>query len=120
MVDLARRTLTVRGLVRLLEQAVIDVLDRHGVAAERKPGAPGIYVGGAKIAALGLRVRRGCAYHGVALNVDMDLAPFADIDPCGYPGLRVTQTSALDVDADAELLGVLLATRIVFLLAEQR
>jgi lipoyl(octanoyl) transferase len=120
MVDLARRKLTVRGLVRLLEQAVIDVLDRHGVAAERKPGAPGIYVGGAKIAALGLRVRRGCVYHGVALNADMDLAPFADIDPCGYPGLRVTQTSALGVDADAELLGVLLATRIVFLLAEQR
>jgi lipoyl(octanoyl) transferase len=120
LVDLARRGLTVRGMVRLLEQAVIDVLARHGVAAARRSGAPGVYADGAKVAALGLRVRRGCAYHGVALNVDMDLAPFSAIDPCGYPGLAVTQTSALGVDADAELLGVLLGTRIVFLLAEHR
>jgi lipoyl(octanoyl) transferase len=120
LVDLGRRGFTVRGLVRLLEQAVIDVLDRNGVTAVRRSGAPGVYVGGAKIAALGLRVRRGCSYHGVALNVDMDLAPFRAIDPCGYPGLPVTQTSELGVRADVDTLGALLAARILFLLAEHR
>jgi lipoyl(octanoyl) transferase len=120
LVDLARRQLTVRGLVRLLEQAVIDVLAGRGVAAERRSGAPGVYVGGAKVAALGLRVRRGCAYHGVALNVDMDLKPFCAIDPCGYPGLAVTQTSALGVRADADALGAALAARIETLLGEPR
>src|SRR5262252_6477632 len=100
LVDLERRRLTVRGMVALIEQAVIDLLDRHGVKAETRPGAPGVYVAGAKIAALGLRIRRGCCYHGVALNVAMDLAPFSDIDPCGYPGLKVTQTSALGIAGD--------------------
>src|SRR5215831_12969971 len=104
LLDLARRGLSVRALVRLLEQAVIDVLDAHSVEAARKPGAPGVYVRGAKIAALGLRVRRGCCYHGVALNVAMDLAPFSDIDPCGYAGLEVTQTSALGIEGDARAL----------------
>jgi lipoyl(octanoyl) transferase len=75
-----------------------------------------VYVGGAKIAALGLRVRRGGCYHGVALNVDMDLAPFSDIDPCGYPGLKVTQTSAQGVAGDALELGTALASRIAKLL----
>ena len=88
LVDLARRGLKVKGFVCLLEQAVIDLL---GARAERKAGAPGVYVDGAKVAALGIRVVRGRAYHGLALNVDMDLAPFSAIDPCGYPGLRVTQ-----------------------------
>ncbi len=74
LIDLARRGLTVRGMVSLIEQAVIEVLEAHGVGAERRNGAPGLYVDGAKIAALGLRVRRGCCYHGVALNVNMDLA----------------------------------------------
>lgn len=88
LVDLARRGLTVKRFVWLLEQAVIDLV---GPGAERRRGAPGVYVGGAKLAALGIRVKRGRAYHGLALNVDMDLAPFAAIDPCGYPGLAVTQ-----------------------------
>lgn len=88
LVDLARRSIKVKRFVWLLEQVVIDLL---GGRAERKPGAPGVYVDGAKIAALGIRVVRGRAYHGLALNVDMDLSPFAAIDPCGYPGLRVTQ-----------------------------
>jgi len=92
LIDLARRSIKVKRFVWLLEQAVIDLL---GGRAERKPGAPGVYVDGAKIAALGIRVVRGRAYHGVALNVDMDLAPFAAIDPCGYPGLRVTQMKEL-------------------------
>lgn len=92
LVDLARRSIKVKRFVWLLEQAVIDLL---GARAERKAGAPGVYVDGAKIAALGIRVVRGRAYHGVALNVDMDLAPFSAIDPCGYPGLRVTQMKHL-------------------------
>jgi lipoyl(octanoyl) transferase len=112
LVDLARRHLTVRAMVTTIEQAVIDTLAAHDVRAERKSGSPGVYVGGAKIAALGLRVRRGGCYHGVALNVNMDLEPFSAIDPCGYPGLAVTQTSALGVAAGAEQLGRALAERI--------
>ena len=116
LVDLERRRLTVRGMVALIEQAVIDLLDHHGVTAQRRAGAPGVYVGEAKIAALGLRVRRGACYHGVALNVDMDLSPFADIDPCGYPGLKVTQTSALGIARSAEDMGRALAAHIARLL----
>jgi len=116
LVDLARRDLTVRAMVTLLEDAVIDVLAEYGVEAVRRSGAPGVYVRDAKIAALGLRVRRGRCYHGVALNVAMDLAPFLDIDPCGYPGLAVTQTSALGVAANAQDLGLALASRIASLL----
>ena len=95
LLDLNRRQLKVRELVRHIEQAVIDLLAAHGVTAERHTNAPGVYVAGAKIAALGLRIRRGCSYHGVALNVQMDLSPFAAINPCGYPGLAVTQTHDL-------------------------
>jgi lipoate-protein ligase B len=93
LVDLARRGIKVKRFVWLLEQAVIDLLGR----GERRPGAPGVYVDGAKIAALGIRVSRGRSYHGLALNVDMDLAPFSAIDPCGYPGLRVTQLKDLGI-----------------------
>lgn len=106
LLDLNRRQLKVRELVRHIEQAVIDLLAAHGVTAERHANAPGVYVAGAKIAALGLRIRRGCSYHGVALNVQMDLSPFAAINPCGYPGLAVTQTHdlglALTPDTAAE------------------
>jgi lipoyl(octanoyl) transferase len=116
LIDLERRRLTVRAMVALIEQAVIDTLAQRGVTAERKAGAPGVYVAGAKIAALGLRVRRGSCYHGVALNAAMDLAPFSDIDPCGYPGLAVTQTSALGISADTQALGEALARRIAQLL----
>jgi lipoyl(octanoyl) transferase len=97
LVDLGRRAIRVRDFVGLLEQAVIDLLATHGVRAERRPGAPGVYVDEAKVAALGIRVARGRAFHGLALNVDMDLAPFEAIDPCGYPGLRVTQTRELGI-----------------------
>jgi lipoyl(octanoyl) transferase len=92
LVDLARRSIKVKAFVRLLEQSVIDLI---GSKAVRRPGAPGVYVDGAKVAALGIRVMRGRAYHGLALNVDMDLTPFSAIDPCGYPGLPVTQTRDL-------------------------
>jgi lipoyl(octanoyl) transferase len=118
LVDLARRRLTVRGMVSLIEQAVIEVLAAHGLGAEGRKGAPGVYVDGAKIAALGLRVRRGCCYHGVALNVNMDLAPFSAIDPCGYPGLAVTRTRAHGVLADAEEMGDELARRVARLIED--
>ena len=88
LIDLARRGIRVKAFVALLEQAVIDLLEGRGA---RRSGAPGVYVDGAKISALGIRVRQGRAYHGLSLNVDMDLAPFSAIDPCGHPGLAVTQ-----------------------------
>ena len=90
MLDLRRAGLGVRELVRRLEGALIGVLEGYGIAGERRAGMPGVYVRGAKIAAIGLRVARGSTYHGVALNSDMDLEPFARIDPCGYPGLEST------------------------------
>ncbi|MBS0512161.1 MAG: lipoyl(octanoyl) transferase LipB [Proteobacteria bacterium] len=91
LIDLPRRRLKVRELVTLMEQAIIDTLADYGLAAQRKEGAPGVYIGGDKIAALGLRVRSGCSYHGLSLNVDMDLTPFTWINPCGYEGLRTIQ-----------------------------
>ena len=97
LLDLARLKIKVRELVTAIEQAVIDLLANHGVIAERRDGAPGVYVGEAKVAALGLRIRNGCSYHGVSLNVDMDLYPFTAINPCGYAGLKVTQTKDLNI-----------------------
>jgi lipoyl(octanoyl) transferase len=97
LVDLRRRGYGIRELVARMEQAVIDVLAAHGAAAARLASAPGVYVDGAKIAALGLRVKHGCTYHGLAFNVDMDLTPFAAINPCGYAGMRVTQCRDLGV-----------------------
>ena len=91
LLDLRRLGIGVRELVRRIEQAVIEVLASHGIAGERREGMPGVYVGGAKIAAIGLRVSRGCTYHGVALNVDLDPEPFTRIDPCGYPDLASTR-----------------------------
>lgn len=102
LLDLKRRGLTVKTLVNRMEQAVIDLLADYGVAAERLPGAPGVYVGGAKIAALGLKVKNGCTYHGLALNVALDLSPFAAINPCGYAGMAVTQLSEWAPDASPE------------------
>jgi lipoyl(octanoyl) transferase len=95
--DLPRLGIGVKRFVALLEQAVLDLLGEAGIAGERRAGAPGVYVGGAKICALGLRVRRGCTYHGLALNVAPDLAPFGRINPCGYRGLAVTSLRALGV-----------------------
>jgi len=94
LLDLKRRNLSVKTLVNRMEQAVIDLLTSYGVEADRRVGAPGVYVGDAKIAALGLKVKHGCCYHGLSLNVAMDLAPFAAINPCGYAGMAVTQLSA--------------------------
>jgi len=115
LVDIARRGIKVREFVALLENAVIDLLGESGVAAARRRGAPGVYVGDAKVAALGIRVTRGRAFHGLALNVDMDLSPYRAIDPCGYPGLAVTQTRDLGVRASSSELG----ERLAALLAEK-
>ena len=116
LLDLRRRGLGVRPLVRKLERAVIELLAAYDVDAEGREDAPGVYVDNAKIAALGLRVRNGCCYHGLSLNVDMDLTPFHAINPCGYPGLAVTQTRALGIPdrpgTIAEKLLALLATEI--------
>lgn len=105
LLDLHRRHLKVRELVQLMEQAVIDCLADYGIAAERKDKAPGVYVDGAKIAALGLRVRNGCSYHGLSLNVDMDLAPFSWINPCGYEGLRTIQIKDFGITEDVDSVG---------------
>jgi lipoyl(octanoyl) transferase len=104
LLDLRRRKLMVRELVTRLEQAVIDTLAAYNLAGERKAGAPGIYVAagphaGAKIAALGLKIRNGCSYHGVSLNVNMDLRPFLAINPCGYAGLETVDMATLGVAA---------------------
>ena len=97
LLDLRRAGYGVKELVRRLEGALMEVLDGYGIRGERRAGMPGVYAGQAKIAAIGLRVARGCTYHGVALNVDMDLEPFTRIDPCGYPGLAATSMAALGV-----------------------
>jgi lipoyl(octanoyl) transferase len=103
LIDLARRQMGVRELVSALEQTVIALLADHGIAAQARRDAPGVYVNGAKIASLGLRVRRGRSYHGLSLNVAMNLEPFTRINPCGYAGLAVTQLSALGGPRDLNL-----------------
>ena len=110
LADLQRRSLNIRNLVSLLENAVIELLAAHDVNAYAKKDAPGVYVTldngvEAKIASLGLRVKNNRCYHGLSLNVDMDLSPFAAIDPCGYAGLKVTQTKDLGIDADVRIIG---------------
>ena len=124
LVDLKRRRLGVRELVRRLEAAVVEWLGSSGISAYGKPSAPGVYVSRdgveAKIAALGLKVRNGCTYHGIAVNVAMDLSPFADIDPCGFPGLAVTQLADLGVAMTVERAGQTLAPILAATIAERR
>lgn len=93
LLNIRRYKMGVKVFVEKIEQAVIDMLEQHSIRARNRQDAPGVYVDDAKIAALGLRIRRGNSYHGLSLNVDMDLSPFANIDPCGYQGLEVTQIS---------------------------
>jgi lipoyl(octanoyl) transferase len=102
LLDLKRRDMTVRQLVDRIEGAIIALLAEHDIAAEGRPDAPGVYVNGAKIASLGLRLKNDCCYHGLSLNVDMDLSPFSAIDPCGYRGLQVTQLRDLGIPLDME------------------
>jgi lipoyl(octanoyl) transferase len=91
LLDLRRLGLGVRDFVTLIEETVIDFLCQHEILGNVKEGAPGVYVFGAKVAAIGIRVQKGCTYHGFSVNVDMDLTPFGSIDPCGYADLRITQ-----------------------------
>ncbi|CAG0124496.1 lipoyl(octanoyl) transferase [Rhodocyclaceae bacterium] len=116
LLDMRRWKLNVRELVRLMEQAVIDLLAEHGVAAQGREDAPGVYVADAKIASLGLKIKNGYCYHGVALNVDMDLTPFANINPCGYAGLRVTQARDVGINTSMDKLEQHLAQNLVSLL----
>ena len=105
LLDLKRRNLNVRQLVNILEASIIELLAKHGVVASAKSDAPGVYVDAKKIASLGLRLKNNCCYHGLSLNVDMDLAPFSAIDPCGYVGLEVTQTKNLGIVQTQQQLG---------------
>jgi lipoyl(octanoyl) transferase len=116
LLDIARRHLGVQRLVQLMEQAVIDLLAEHGVRGEGRRDAPGVYVDGAKLAALGLRVKRGRTYHGLALNVAMDLEPFGRINPCGYPGMQVTQLHDLEISLDLDAVSARLASHLTRLL----
>ena len=109
--DLARANRSVRQLVDAMEGAVIALLKEHDIAAEGRPQAPGVYVAEGKIASLGLRLKHGRCYHGLSLNVDMDLKPFAAIDPCGYVGQPVTQTRDLGIAADFDQLSARLVAK---------
>ena len=120
LLDITRLGLGVKGLVALIETSVIDLLQGYHITAQGRPGAPGVYVGAAKIAALGLRIRKGCCYHGLSLNVDMDLEPFTRINPCGYQGLAVTQLLDFGVSDDIEAVGQNLANILTGHLSEKK
>lgn len=108
LVDLNRRKINVRQLVSVIESSIITLLERFNIAAIARTDAPGVYVKGKKIAALGLRLKNNCCYHGLSLNVAMDLTPFSAIDPCGYAGLEVTQMQDLGISITADEAGITL------------
>lgn len=106
LADLRRLNLGPRQMVSILENAAIATLSQYGISAAARPDAPGVYVAGRKIASLGLRIKRGCCYHGISINNAMDLGPFRDINPCGYPGMQVTQLADLGVNISTQELAV--------------
>lgn len=112
LIGLREAGIGIRRLVTVMEESIIGLLDSHGVSAEARADAPGVYVDKRKIASLGLRVRRGCTYHGLALNVSNDLSPFQRINPCGYAGLEVTSTQLLGIDDGMEQIGADLVGRL--------
>jgi lipoyl(octanoyl) transferase len=118
LLDLRRWKINVRQLVRLMEQSVINILAAYGITASGREDAPGVYAGDAKIAALGLKIKRSCCYHGLALNIDMDLTPYHFINPCGYAGLRVTQVKDFGINTPLAQFEQLLAGQLPALLAE--
>lgn len=120
LLDMRRLKLGVRELVRRMENAVIDLLKDYHIDANGRVDAPGVYVANAKIAALGLKIKHGFCYHGVALNIDMDLAPFSAINPCGYPGLKVTQTKDLGITDGLEALSKKFAKKLTINILSQR
>ncbi len=113
LLDLKRRNLNVRQLVSMLETSIVELLAQHGLNALAKADAPGVYLNGKKIASLGLRLKNNCCYHGLSLNVDMDLSPFGAIDPCGYVGLEVTQTKDLNIAQTPQQIGEALLKRLI-------
>ena len=117
MLDLKRNQLNIRKLVSLLENSVIELLDKFGKNAVAKGDAPGVYVEEAKIASLGLRIKNNYCYHGLSLNINMDLAPFESIDPCGYIGLKVTQTKDLGITANLQTISESLLNNLMTKLA---
>ena len=119
LLDMRRWKLNVRGLVRLMEQAVINLLAFFDISAQGRAEAPGVYVGDEKIASLGLKIRSGYCYHGLAFNVNMDLAPFSSINPCGFSGLRITQAKNLGIEVSQTRLETLLAQNLIYLLQQQ-
>ena len=119
LVDIRRSGVSVRALVQHLEQSVIELLRPHGIAAQGRRDAPGVYVQGRKLASVGMRIRRGASYHGLALNVDMDLEPFSRINPCGMAGLEVTQLATLGVSGGVQQIGQRLAPLLATLLQER-
>lgn len=112
LLDLKRKGWSVRQLVNHMENAVVDQLAEYGVSAQARADAPGVYVGEKKIASLGLRLKHGCCYHGVSLNIDMDLSPFSAIDPCGYHGMEVTQTADLGISEEKFVISQKLIARL--------
>ena len=120
LLDLRRWKINVRQLVRLMEQSVINILADYNIVASGRVDAPGVYVGDAKIAALGLKIKHSCCYHGLSFNIDMDLAPYDFINPCGYAGLRVTQLKDFGIDATPNQIEQSLAKQLLELLAACR
>ena len=118
LLEFRRLGLTVRGLVTQLEKAVIDLLAVYCIKAESRREAPGVYVNGAKIASLGLKIKNGFCYHGIALNVNMDMEPFAAINPCGYKGLQMTQLVDLGVPDDIDVISQKIAEKLIIRLSE--
>ncbi|MDP9769522.1 UNVERIFIED_ORG: lipoyl(octanoyl) transferase [Atlantibacter hermannii] len=116
LINLKRRKIGVRELVTLLENTVINTLAQLDIVANARPDAPGVYVDGKKICSLGLRIRKGCSFHGLALNIDMDLAPFMRINPCGYAGMEMTQVSKLVENASMDKIRTILIQHLLALL----
>ena len=116
LINLKRRKIGVRELVTLLENTVINTLATQGINAQARTDAPGVYVQGKKICSLGLRIRKGCSFHGLALNIDMDLAPFMRINPCGYAGMEMTQVSQLTENIEVDKIRPILVQQFLALL----
>ncbi len=120
LLDLHRWRLNIRQLIRKMEGAVIDLLNEYHIVAQGREDAPGVYVGDAKIASLGLKIKRGACYHGIAFNAEMDLLPFTAINPCGYPGLRITQAKDLGISDGKDMLAAKLAQHFLAQLKNSR
>ncbi|MBC7002612.1 lipoyl(octanoyl) transferase LipB [Photobacterium sp. BZF1] len=119
LVDLRRKKMGVRDLVTHIENTIIKTLSHFGIESNARPDAPGVYVSGQKICSLGLRIRRGCSFHGLALNINMDLAPFLRINPCGYAGMEMTQTALLNGPSELAEIQPVLVEELVNLLDYQ-